>query len=170
MHLKQQGFTHSACGLFTKHREGIKKFRETGNLKCLCKNELEKACFARDAAYCDSKDLPKRAILGKILKDNAYEIARNFKYDGYQKALATMVYKFFDKKTRSAVSVNEYLAEELQKPVIKKFKRRKVCTRFKDNILAADLAEMGSLSSKNKNVKYLLCVIDFSLNMNGLNF
>ena len=74
-----------------------------------------------------------------------------------------MVYKFFDKKTRSGaiatsragVSVNEQLAEELHKPVTKKFKRRKVYARFKDNIWAADLAEMGSLSSKNKNVKYL---------------
>ena len=58
------------------------------------------------------------------------------------------------------MSVSEQLAEELHKPVIKKFKRRKVYARFKDNIWAADLAEMESLSSKNKNVKYLLCVID----------
>ena len=71
-----------------------------------------------------------------------------------------MVYKFFDKKTGSGISVNEELAEELRKPVIKKFKKRKVYARFKDNIWAADLAEMGSLSSKNKNVKYLLCVIN----------
>ena len=72
-----------------------------------------------------------------------------------------MVYKCFNKKTVSGASVNEHLAEELHKPVTKKFKRRKVYARFKDNIWAADLAEMGSLSSKNKNVKYLLCVIDF---------
>ena len=71
-----------------------------------------------------------------------------------------MVYKFFDKKTGSGISVNEPLAEELHKPVIKKLKRRKVYARYKDNIWAADLAEMGSLSSKNKNVQYLLCVID----------
>ena len=71
-----------------------------------------------------------------------------------------MVYKFFDKKTGSGAHVNEQLAKELHKPVIKKFKRRKVYARFKDNILAADLAEMESLPSKNKNVKYLLCVID----------
>ena len=58
------------------------------------------------------------------------------------------------------MNVNEKLAEELHKPIIKKFKRRKVFARFKDNIWAADLAEMGSLSSKNRNVKYLLCVID----------
>ena len=71
-----------------------------------------------------------------------------------------MVYKFFDKKTGTRISVNEQLAEELHKPVIKKIKRRKVYARFKDNIWAADLAEMGSLSSKNKNVKYFLFVID----------
>ena len=66
----------------------------------------------------------------------------------------------FDKKTGSGISVNEQLAEELHKSVIKKLKRRKVYARFKDNIWAADLAEMESLSSKNKNVKYLLCVVD----------
>ena len=64
------------------------------------------------------------------------------------------------KKTGSGASVNEELAEELHKSVIKKFKRRKVYVRFKYNIWAADLAEMGSLSSKNRNIKYLLCVID----------
>ena len=63
------------------------------------------------------------------------------------------------KKTGSEVSVNEELAEELHKPVIKKFKRRKVYSRFKDNIWAADLAEMESLSSKIKNDKHLLCVM-----------
>ena len=63
-----------------------------------------------------------------------------------------MVYKFFDKKTRLGASVNEELAEELHKPVIKKFKRKKVYARFKDSIRAANLAEMESLSSMNKNV------------------
>ena len=71
-----------------------------------------------------------------------------------------MVYKFFDKKTGSGISTNKQIAEKLYKPVIKKFKRRKVYARFKDNIWAAHLAEMGSFSSKNKNGKYLLCVID----------
>ena len=70
-----------------------------------------------------------------------------------------MVYKIFDKKTGSGVSVNEQLAEELHRPVIEKFKRRKGYARFKDNFCEVDLAEMESLSSKNKNVKYL-CVID----------
>ena len=74
---------------------------------------------------------------------------------------ANIVYKFFNKKTRSRVSVIEQIVEELHTPVIKTFKTRKVSAIFQDNIWAADLAEMGSLSSKNKNVKYLLCVIDF---------
>ena len=93
------------------------------------------------------------------MKDPAYKIARNCKYDGYQRSLACMVYKIFNKKTGSEVSVNEELAEELHKPLIKKFKRRKVYARSKENIRAADLAEMESLSSKNDNVKYLLSVI-----------
>ena len=68
--------------------------------------------------------------------------------------------RFFDKKTRSGVSISEQLAEELHQPVIKKFKRRKVCARFKDNIWVAGLAEIESLSSENTNIKYLLCVIE----------
>ena len=62
LHLKQLGFTYSACGIFTKHRAWIQKFRETGNLKHLYRNELDKACFAHDVAYFDSKCLAKRAI------------------------------------------------------------------------------------------------------------
>ena len=72
----------------------------------------------------------------------------------------SIVYKFSDKKTELKVSVNKQLAEELHKTVIKKLKGIKVYTRFKDNIWVADLAEMESLSSKNKNIKYLLCAID----------
>ena len=103
------------------------------------------------------------------MKHRPYEIARNRGYDGYQRALASMVYKFFLKKTGSGaiatskvgVSVNEQLVEKLHKAVTKKFKRSKVYGRFKDNIWAEDLSEMELFSSKNKNVKYLLCVIDY---------
>ena len=132
------------------------------NLKYLYRNELDKACFAHDAAYSDSKDVTKRTIPDKILKDKADEIARSCNCNGYKSALASMVYKFFDKKIEWKISVNEQLAEELYKPVIKRFKRKKVNAKFKHNIWAADLAEMASFSSKNKNVKYLFCVIDFS--------
>ena len=87
-HLKQPGFTYTACELFTKYRERIQKFRETGNLKHLYRTEFDKACFAHDAAYSDSKDLAKRTVLDKILKDRAYGIAG---IDGYQRALLSMV-------------------------------------------------------------------------------
>ena len=93
LHLKLPGFTYSACGKFTKHRESIQNFRETGNLNNLDRNELDKACFSHDAAHSDSKDLAKRTI-PDILKDKAYQIARNGKYDGYQRVLASMIYKF----------------------------------------------------------------------------
>ena len=69
LHLKQPEFTYSACGPFTKHCERIQKFRETGNLKHLHGNDLDKSCFAHDATYSDSKDLAKRSISDKILKD-----------------------------------------------------------------------------------------------------
>ena len=113
LHLKQPGFTYSACGPFSKHRERIQKFRKTGNLEHLYRNEVDKTCFAHDAAYSDSKDLAERTISDKILKDRPYEIAGNRGYDGYQRALVSMVYKFFDKKTRSWTSANEQLSEEL---------------------------------------------------------
>ena len=113
LHLKKSGFTYSACEPFTKHRGRIQKFRETGNLKHLYRNTIYKACFAHDAVYSDSKDLDKRTISDKILKDRVYEIPRNRKDDGCQRALASMVYQFFDKKTESGVIVNEKLDEEL---------------------------------------------------------
>ena len=94
------------------------------------------------------------------MKDRTYEIAKNPGYDGYQGARASMVYKFFEKKTESEINANKQLSEELHKPVIKKLKKRKIYARWKENFWAADLAEMRSLSSKNKNVKYLLCLID----------
>ena len=109
LHLKQPGFTCSACGPFTKYSKRIQKFRKTGNLKPLFRNELDKACFTHDVTYSDSKDLAKTIIADKILKDKAYEITKSCKYDRNQRALASVVYKFLDKKTGSGVSVNEGL-------------------------------------------------------------
>ena len=83
VNLKQPGFTYSACGPFTKHYERIQKFRETGNLKYLFRNILDIVYFALDRVYSDSKDLTKRIISDKTLKDRTNEIARNRKYDGY---------------------------------------------------------------------------------------
>ena len=100
-HLKQPEFTYSACEPFTKHRERIQTFTETSSLKYLYRNELGKTCFDHDAAYSGSKDLTQRTISDKILKNRIYEIARNCRNNGNQRALASTVYKFFDKKTGS---------------------------------------------------------------------
>ena len=96
------------------------------------------------------------------MKDKANEIAINPRYDGYRRRLTITVYKFFDKKTGlvAKATVNEEVAQKVRKPVTNKFKRKKVYARLKDNIWAADLVEMESLSSKNRGVKYLLCVVD----------
>ena len=171
IHLRQPQFTYSACGPFTKHEQRIQKFKETGDTNYIYKNELDKACFAHDAAYSDNKDLTKRTVADKILKNKAFDIAKDPKYDGYQRGLASMVYKFFDSKVTSPdkksigsganlTPQNEKLAEELHKPIIRKFKKRKVYSAFKDNIWDADLADMQLLSKYNKGIRFLLCVMD----------
>ena len=161
MHLRQPQFVYSACGPFTRHKERIKKFKHTDDTRDIYRNELDKACFQHDSAYADHKDLINRTKSDKVLRDKAYDIASNPEYDGYQRGLASMVYKFFDKKSMgSGIASPSILADELHKPVIKKFNKRKVCSQFKDNIWGVDLADTQSLSRKNKGIKYLLCAID----------
>ena len=134
MHLRQPQSTYSACGSFTKHKQRIKKFKETGDTNYIYKNELDKAWFAHDAAYSDSKNLTKRTSADKILRDKAFNIAKDQKYDGYQRGLDSMVYKFFDKKSAGGgakhvntkvAPQNKQLAEELHKPIIEKFGEKK---------------------------------------------
>ena len=158
LHLKQPGFTYSASGPFTNHRERIRNFRETGNLRYLQKNELDKACFAYDVAYCDSEDLAKRTMSDKILKDRAYENARNCKYDGYQTALPSMVYNFFDKATGSGVSEKEQLVEELHKPVIRILKLLKLELKIKSELLSIR-TYLVKVTLKIGKEKYLLSVL-----------
>ena len=172
IHSKQPSFIYSSCGPFTKIKERIEKFMQTGNTNFIYKNKLDKACFQHDMAYDKSKDLVKRTQSDKVLKDKAFKIASDPKYDGYQRGLASMVYKFFDKKSSGSGIVNEpnyQLANELHKPIIRKFKKRKVYSSFRDNIWGVDLADMQSLSKYNKGNKYLLCAVDiFLVNMCGL--
>ena len=179
MHLRQTQFVCSACGPFTRHKERIKEFKRTGDTRLLHRNELDKACFKHDAAYAKYKDVENRLISDQKLRNRAYDFASNPKYDGYQRGLASMVYAFFDskvapldKKTMSGKGnakhsslertneVDKILAEELHKPVIKKFNKRKVYSQFKDKLWEVDLSDMQPLSKKNKGIKYLLCVID----------
>ena len=163
MHLRQPQFTYTAYGPFTKHKERIKKFNQTGDTRDIYRNDLDKACFQHDSAYADNKDLINRTRADKVLRDKAYDIASNLEYDGYQRGLASMVYKFFDKKTMGsgAVEPNESLklADELHKPIIRKFNKRKVYSSFKGNIWGVDLADMQLLSKFNKGIRFL-CVID----------
>ena len=169
MHLRQPQFVYSACGPFTRHKERIKKFKRTGDTRYIYRNELDKVCFEHDYAYVDHKDLINRTKADKVLRDKAYNFASNPKYDGYQRGLASMVYKIFDKKSVGSGINKEklsssILADELHEPIIKKFEKRKVYSQFKDNIWGVDLADMQSLSRKNKGIKYLLCVIDLYIN------
>ena len=101
MHLKQPGFTYSACGPFTKNKEITEKFKQTGDSRYIYKNELDKACFQHDMAYGDFKDLAKRTAADNVLRNKAFNIAKDPKHDGYQRGLASMIYKMFDEKTAS---------------------------------------------------------------------
>ena len=172
MHLRQPGFTYSACGPFSKNKERNQRFKETGDTSYIYKNELDKACFQDDMAYGYFKDLTKRTFADKVLRDKAFKIASDQKYDGFQRGLASMVYKFFDKKSKgsgppssSALQIannkeNMQLADELHKPIIRKFKKRKVYSSFRDNIWGVDLADIQLLSKFNKGYRFLLCAID----------
>ena len=128
MHLKQPGLTYNACGPFTKNKVRIQKFKETGDTSYIYKNELDKACFHHDMACGDFKYLKKRTLSDKILKDKAYNFAKNPKCDGYQ--------RLFDKKSASGdvpnndIKQNFQLAKELHKPIIRKFKKRKSLFRI----------------------------------------
>ena len=166
MHLRQPQFVYSTCGPFTRHKERIKQFKQTGDTRYTYRNGLDKACFQHDSAYADNKDLINRTKADKVLKDKAYNIASNPECDGYQRGLAGMVYKFFDKKfigsgtTEPTAKPNSLerivkdssliLTDELHKPVIKKFNKRNVYSQFRDNIWGVDLADMQSLSKKIK--------------------
>ena len=167
MHLRQPQFVYSACGPFTRHKERIKEFKRTGDTRYIYRNELDKACFQHDSAYADHKDLINRTEADKVFKDKAYDTASNPEYDGYQRGLASMGYKFFDKKstagptaepsslerTGSGIATagpsalarsSSILADEPYKPITNKFNKGKVYSQFKDNIWGVDLADMQS--------------------------
>ena len=175
MHLKQPGYTYSVCGSFTKNKERIKKFKEIENTNYVYKNELDKTCFQHDMVYGEFKDLSRKIASDKCLSDKAFNLAKNAKYDGYQRGLAFMVYKFFDKKSASGSGVatlankstanneikqNLQLTEELHKPFIRNLKKRTVYSRFKDNILGSDLADMQLRRKLNIGFRFELSVID----------
>ena len=116
-------------------------------------------------AYGGFKDLPRRTASNKILHHKAFNIVKNLKYDGYQRGLASMVYKHFDKKSsgsgvKSEIMSKQQLTEELYKSVIRKFEKCKVHSSFIDNVWGADLADMQLINKFIKGIRFLLRVID----------
>ena len=130
---------YNACGPFTKNKERTQKFKETGDSRYIYQNELDKTCFQHDMDYGDFKDVTKRTASDKILCDEAFNIAKNPNNDGYQRGIASIVYKIFNKKASDGTVKNEHisnkeLCEELHKPIIRKFEQRKVHSPLTDNI------------------------------------
>ena len=123
-------------------------------------------------AYEDFKDLTRKRASDKILCYKAFNIAKNLKYDGYQCGLASIVYNFFDKKAsggiKNEIMSNKELAEELHKPIIRKFEKRKVHSPFIDNIWGADLADIQLISKFNKGICYFYESLIFLVNTYGL--
>ena len=124
--------------MWTKNKERIQKFEETGNTNYIYKNELDKACFQHDIAYGDFKDLERRTTSDKVLRNKAFNIEENYKYDGCQRGLASMVYRLFDKKSVSdsgeannEIKQNLQLAEELHKPIIRNLKKEQFIQNLK---------------------------------------
>ena len=130
MHLKQPGFTYSACGPLLKTKKELRNLCRQEITDFIYKNDLDKACFQHDMAYGKSKDLARRTQSDRISRDETFrEIASNPKYDGYKRGLASMAYKLFDKQSSECgvTTVPNYqLANELQRQIIRKSKRRKV--------------------------------------------
>ena len=157
IHLRQLQFTYSAYGPFTKSKERIQKLKKTGDTKYIYRNELDKACFQHDMAYGDLKGLVRRTAADKVLRDKAFNIAKDPKYDGCQRGFASN--SGIGSGIKS-IPQNEKLAEELHKPIIRKFRKRKVYSAFKDNIWGADVADMQLISKFNKGFRFLLCVVD----------
>ena len=168
--LRQPGFAYSACESFTKNKEGIQEFKETGDSQYIYQSKLDKACFQHDVAIGRFKDLTRRTASDKILRDKVFSVPKNPKYDRYQRGIASMVYEFFDKesallsdKSASGSGILKWkyvLAEESHKQIIRKFNKRKVRSSFIDNVWGADLADMHLINRFNKEICFLLCVID----------
>ena len=103
--LKKPGFTYSACRPSTKNKERIQKFKETGDTNFTYKNELGKACFQYDMSHGGFKVLARRRASDKVLRDKVFNIAKNPKYDGYQRRLASMADKFLIKSPQTVVLI-----------------------------------------------------------------
>ena len=156
---------YSVCGPFTKNKERIQKFEETEDSRYIYQNEADIACFQLDMAYGDFKNLIRRTTSDEILRDKAFNIAKNPNYDGYKCRFASIVHKLFDKETSGSDIKNENisnkeLSDECINQLLKKITKRKVQLPFVDNIGDADLVDMKLISKFNKVFRFFLRVID----------
>ena len=119
MHLKQPGFTYTACGPFTKTKERMQQFKETGDSRYVYRNELDKASFQQDLTYGDFKDLTRRTGSDKTLGEKAIDFAKNPKYDGYQRRLGSVFYELFDNKMVVVLKMRKCQTSKWQKNCIK---------------------------------------------------
>ena len=142
-HLRQPGYIYSVCGTFTKNKTRYSRY--------IYQKKLNNACF-HVMTYGDFKDLIRRTDADKVLRDKAIIIAKNLKYDGYQRQVVSMLINSFDKKISDGavkieiMSNKELLAQELDKPIIRKFEKRKVHSSFIDNIGGDDLDDTQLIS------------------------
>ena len=151
-----------------KEYKNLKKQKIPGYIY---QNKLDKACFQHDVAYGNFKYLTRRTSSDKISHHKAFSNATNPKHDGYQRRLASVVYKFFDKKTSVGAIKNENMSNkevtgELHKPIIRKFNKRKVNSSFIDKIWGADLIDMQLISIFIQGIYYVLLI--FSVITHGL--
>ena len=174
MHLKQPGFTYSAWGPFTKNKKRNQKVQEAWDTNYIYKNEIDKACFQHYMAYGDFKDLATRTASDKGLRDKVFNIAKSLKYDGYQRGLAYALHEYLGKRfvgsgvntlAENEIKQNHQSAEELHKPIIKKFQKRTIYSGFKDNIWVADLADTQLIS---KDLDFYYGLLIFLVSMLGL--
>ena len=130
MHLKKAGFIYVFVDYLLKIKKELKNLRKLEIQNIFTEMNWIKLCFRHDMAYEGFKDLARRRASAEVLRDKTFNIAKNPKYDGYQRGLGFMIYKFFEKKSKggcakSKIKRNQQLAEELHKPIIKKFFKKK---------------------------------------------
>ena len=149
MHLRQPRLTYNACDHFLETKKRHKYFKRQRVHDISIKlNQIKLAFNMTWIMEVLMEDLPKRTACDKVWFDEAFNIANNSKYDGYQRGLASMFYKFFDKKTygcaiKSKIVSNQELALELLlKSIIRTFEKRKTHSSLIDNIWSADLTDM----------------------------
>ena len=151
LHLKQPGFTYSALVHLPKTKKELKSLWRQEIQVLFTKTNLIKFVFSMIWLSANQKIWQKKEIRqsDKVFRDKGFKIASDPKYDSYQRDSASMVYKFFDKRSSGKGIAKETklsLANELHKPIIKKFKKIKIHSSFKHHISGLDLADMQSLS------------------------